>query len=106
MDHKKVKRSHLPGSRWQINLEKGFWCFSDSTRQWVFSYRYKKYVVVTHDHEADSAIYALERETGKTIWKVDRIGSKPSSSTPMIFEANDGKCLRWFQIHNRTDAMP
>ena len=21
--------------RWQINLEKGFWCFSDSTRQWV-----------------------------------------------------------------------
>ena len=54
---------------------------------------HKKYVVVTHDHEADSAIYALDRETGETIWKVDRIGSKPSSSTPMIFEANDGKCL-------------
>ena len=54
---------------------------------------HKKYVFVTHDHEADSAIYALDRNTGKTIWKVDRIGSKPSSSTPMIFEANNGKCL-------------
>ena len=44
-----------------------------------------EFVIVTHDHESDSAIYALERNTGRTIWKVDRVGSKPSSSTPCHF---------------------
>ena len=57
-----------------------------------FSIVYKKYVVVTHDHEADSAIYALdgkrERPSGKSTGL-----DPPSSSTPMIFEANDGNCL-------------
>lgn len=50
-------------------------------------------VFVTHDHESDSAIYALNRKTGNTIWKVKRIGSKPSSSTPIIYQAKDGKTL-------------
>ena len=54
---------------------------------------HEQYVVVTHDHESDSAIYALERKTGKTIWKVDRVGSKPSSSTPTIFKNGSGKTL-------------
>ena len=50
-----------------------------------------EFVIVTHDHESDSAIYALERHTGRTIWKVDRVGSKPSSSTPVIFKTKNNK---------------
>ena len=52
-----------------------------------------KFIIVTHDHESDSAIYALDRNTGRTIWKVDRVGSKPSSSTPTIFKNGNGKTL-------------
>ena len=52
---------------------------------------HKEFVFVTHDHESDSALFALNRKTGKTLWKVDRIGSKPSSSTPTIYETNNGK---------------
>ena len=52
---------------------------------------HKEYVFVTHDHESDSALFALNRKTGKTLWKLDRIGSKPSSSTPTIYETNNGK---------------
>ena len=50
-----------------------------------------EFVIVTHDHESDSAIYALERNSGRTIWKVDRVGSKPSSSTPVIFKTKNNK---------------
>ena len=52
---------------------------------------HKEYVFVTHDHESDSALFALNRKTGKILWKLDRIGSKPSSSTPTIYETNNGK---------------
>ena len=52
---------------------------------------YKDRVFVTHDHESDSALYALNRQTGKTIWKINRIGSKPSSSTPTIYKSKQGK---------------
>ena len=54
---------------------------------------HKEHVFVTHDHESDSALYALNRKTGRTLWKVDRIGSKPSSSTPTIYTNNNGKTL-------------
>jgi outer membrane protein assembly factor BamB len=50
-------------------------------------------VFVTHDHESESALYSLNRKTGETLWKVDRIGSKPSSSTPTIYKTNDGTAL-------------
>ena len=52
---------------------------------------HKEYVFVTHDHESDSALFALSRKTGKILWKLDRIGSKPSSSTPTIYETKNGK---------------
>ena len=48
---------------------------------------------VTHDHESDSALYSLNRKTGETIWKVDRTGSKPSASTPTIYQTKQGKAL-------------
>ena len=54
---------------------------------------HKEYVFVTHDHESDSAIYALKRRTGETLWKVGRVGSKPSSSTPTIHKPKDGRTV-------------
>ena len=54
---------------------------------------YGAHVFVTHDHESDSALYALNRKTGKTIWKVDRTGSKPSASTPTIYKTKQGAAL-------------
>ena len=42
-------------------------------------------VVVTHDHEVKSSILCLDRKTGRTLWKTDRDGSKPSSSTPLAY---------------------
>ncbi|MFL2913655.1 MAG: PQQ-binding-like beta-propeller repeat protein [Opitutales bacterium] len=47
-------------------------------------------VIVTHDHEGDSALLALDRKTGKTLWKTKRVGSKPSSSTPCIYNPPTG----------------
>jgi outer membrane protein assembly factor BamB len=52
---------------------------------------YENQVFVTHDHEGDSAIYSLNRKNGKTIWKVERKGSKPSSSTPVIHQVTGGE---------------
>ena len=45
---------------------------------------YQERVIMTHDHEGESALLALDKETGKTLWKTVRVGSKPSSSTPCI----------------------
>ena len=52
---------------------------------------YGNFVVVTHDHEEKSAIIALNRHTGEQIWKVERVGSKPSASTPCAHLTEDGK---------------
>jgi outer membrane protein assembly factor BamB len=52
---------------------------------------YGNQVFVTHDHEGDSAIYSLNRENGHTLWKVRRDGSKPSSSTPVIYKVQSGE---------------
>jgi outer membrane protein assembly factor BamB len=52
---------------------------------------HKQQVFVTHDHEGESALFALNRKNGKTLWKLERIASKPSSSTPVIYESPDGK---------------
>jgi outer membrane protein assembly factor BamB len=54
---------------------------------------YGNQVFVTHDHEGDSAIYSLNRENGHTLWKVRRDGSKPSSSTPVIYKVQSGETL-------------
>ena len=44
-------------------------------------------VVVTWDHEGDSFIIALDKKTGKQLWKVDR-DEHTSWATPVIVEAN------------------
>jgi outer membrane protein assembly factor BamB len=48
-------------------------------------------VVITHDHEVESSILGLDRKTGETRWKTDRLGSKPSSTTPLAFRTSKGK---------------
>ena len=52
-------------------------------------------VVVTHDHEVESSILCLDRKTGRTLWKTDRDGSKPSSSTPLAYRAGTGEQLQF-----------
>ena len=52
-------------------------------------------VVVTHDHEVESSILCLDRKTGRTLWKTDRNGSKPSSSTPLAYRAGTGEQLQF-----------
>jgi outer membrane protein assembly factor BamB len=47
-------------------------------------------VIVTHDHEVKSSILCLDRKTGRTLWKTDRDGSKPSSSTPLTYRTGKG----------------
>ncbi len=51
---------------------------------------YQEKVFITHDHEGDSAILALDRKTGETIWRTNRIGSKPSASTPCVYSPQNG----------------
>lgn len=48
---------------------------------------YKDKIVVVWDHEAGSFIVALDKKTGKNIWKVDR-DEKSSWASPLIVEVN------------------
>lgn len=42
------------------------------------------YVVVAHDHKADSFLMALDRKTGKEHWKIPREGKRACYSTPCL----------------------
>jgi len=47
-------------------------------------------IIVVRDHQGDSTIVALNRETGETIWKKDR--DEPTSwATPLVVEAKGKK---------------
>lgn len=47
-------------------------------------------ILVPWDHEGPSALYALDRLTGKTIWKTER--DEPTNwSTPFVVEHDGGK---------------
>jgi outer membrane protein assembly factor BamB len=50
---------------------------------------YKDKIIVNWDHEGDSFIIALDKKTGKDIWKVDR-DEHTSWATPLVIE-HDGK---------------
>ena len=47
---------------------------------------YKNSVIVNGDHDGDSYIVALDRQTGETLWKVDRQHKTRSYVTPIIRE--------------------
>ena len=47
---------------------------------------FKDKVILNGDHDGDSYLVALDRETGKTLWKVPRENRTRSYSTPIIRE--------------------
>lgn len=47
-------------------------------------------VIVNGDHDGDAYLVALDRTTGKTLWKVDRENKTRSYSTPLVREI-DGR---------------
>ena len=44
-------------------------------------------LIISADHDIDSFVMALDRTTGKTLWKTDRAGFTRSYSTPVVFDA-------------------
>lgn len=62
-------------------------------------------IIVPWDHEGQSALYALDKKTGKTIWKTDR--DEPTNwSTPLVVEhegkkqivMNGQNCARGYEL--------
>jgi outer membrane protein assembly factor BamB len=51
---------------------------------------YKELVIVNGDHDGQSYIVALDRATGKTVWKTPRVNKTRSYCTPIIRDI-DGK---------------
>ncbi len=47
---------------------------------------YRDTVIVCNDHDADSFLIALDRETGKVRWKMPRIGDRACYSTPCVYQ--------------------
>lgn len=45
---------------------------------------YRDLVIVNGDHDGDAYLVALDRNTGKTVWKIDRENKKRSYTTPII----------------------
>jgi outer membrane protein assembly factor BamB len=50
-------------------------------------YLYKDKIFIQWDHEGESLIYALDKKTGKDIWKLQR-DERTSWSTPLVVEVN------------------
>jgi outer membrane protein assembly factor BamB len=48
-------------------------------------------VIVNSDHDIDNFIIAVDKESGKTVWKTPREGFTRSYSTPIIWEQNGKK---------------
>lgn len=51
---------------------------------------YEDLVIVNGDHDGDSYLVALDKTTGQTVWKVDRLNNTRSYVTPLIREI-DGR---------------
>ena len=65
-------------------------------------------VIVNGDHDGDAYLVALERATGKTLWKVDRENKTRSYSTPLVREIDGrtqmvlsgSKCVASYDPHD------
>jgi len=65
-------------------------------------------VIVNGDHDGDAYLLALERSTGKTLWKVDRENKTRSYSTPLVREIDGrtqmvlsgSKCVASYDPHD------
>ncbi len=47
---------------------------------------YEGLVVVANDHRAGSALVAVDRETGREVWKIPRAGKRACYSTPCVLD--------------------
>ena len=47
-------------------------------------------VIVAHDHKRPSYLVALDRDSGKVRWKIEREGKRACYSTPVVFDSKDG----------------
>jgi outer membrane protein assembly factor BamB len=45
-------------------------------------------LIISADHDINSFVMALDRATGKTFWKTDRLGATRSYSTPVVITAS------------------
>ncbi|MDA9764462.1 PQQ-binding-like beta-propeller repeat protein [Opitutales bacterium] len=55
---------------------------------------FENMLIIANDCRGPSAIHALDRMTGETIWSIDRAWEakgKTSYSTPLLYEGSDGK---------------
>lgn len=52
---------------------------------------YEDKVIVSNEQEGGSFLIALDRETGKTIWKTERDSNKASFATPCVYTTADGE---------------
>jgi outer membrane protein assembly factor BamB len=50
-------------------------------------------LILNEDHDIDSFLLALDRKTGRQLWKTDRPGAVRSYSTPAVWEHNGRKEL-------------
>lgn len=65
-------------------------------------------VIVNGDHDGDAYLVALDRATGKTLWKVDRENKTRSYSTPLVREIDGrtqmvlsgSKCVASYDPHD------
>ncbi|MBI3838739.1 MAG: PQQ-like beta-propeller repeat protein [Planctomycetia bacterium] len=65
-------------------------------------------VIVNGDHDGDAYLVALDRATGKTIWKVDRENKTRSYSTPLVRQIDGrtqmilsgSKCVASYDPHD------
>lgn len=48
---------------------------------------YEDLVIICNDHSAGSALVAVDRATGKEVWKIPRQGQRACYSTPCVFAA-------------------
>lgn len=51
---------------------------------------HEELVIVCHDHEGPSYRVALDRRTGREVWKVDRPGRRACYSTPCVYRPREG----------------
>jgi outer membrane protein assembly factor BamB len=85
---------HAGVRRWQVDLGS----YRSGHGEGASPMVYGNLVVVAKEHEGESEIVALDRQTGRTHWRVPR-RSKSTWATPCVFTSSDGRdqliCTSW-----------
>lgn len=78
-----IALDHRGREKWQADLGP----FKGGHGDGVSPIVYKELVVVPKEHQGDSEIFALDRSTGKIVWRVAR-NSRSTWATPCVFGAH------------------